>query len=117
MYMEPDSAASASRLAGMITLATGVGLTLAPDRVGRLVGIDEPRTARLIGTGDLVLAPGLVIGKPRWPWMAARTAANLPMAAIFLSSPHRSARVTGVALLALTVSDVRTARSLHRAGR
>jgi hypothetical protein len=115
--MDAESAASASRLAGLITLATGVGLTLAPDRVGRLVGIDDPRTARLIGVGDLVLAPGLVAGRPRWPWMAARAAANLPMAAVFLSSPHRSARATGVALLGLTVNDVRAARTLHGARR
>jgi hypothetical protein len=115
--MDAESAASASRLAGLITLATGVGLTLAPDRVGRLVGIDDARSARLIGIGDLVLAPGLVAGRPRWPWMAARAAANLPMAAVFLSSPHRSARVTGIALLGLTANDVRAARSLHRARR
>jgi hypothetical protein len=115
--MDADSAESSSRVVGLATLATGAALVLAPGRVGRLLGVDRRRTARMIGVGDLVLAPGLVAGTPRWPWMAARTVLNLPMAAVFLSSPYRSARASGIAMLALTVSDTRTALGLYRAGR
>jgi hypothetical protein len=115
--MDAERAESTSRLVGLITFTTGLALTVAPARVGRLSGIEDLRTARWVGLGDLALAPGLVVEKPRWPWMAARAAANLPMAGVFLSSPRRAGRASGIALLVLTVSDVRTALSLHRAGR
>ena len=35
---------------------------------------------RLLGAADLVLVPGLLAGRPRWPWMAARAALNLAQA-------------------------------------
>jgi hypothetical protein len=115
--MDAEAAQGSSRIGGLVTLATGAVLVLSPERGGRLVGIDRPRTARLVGAGDLLLVPGLLTGRPRWPWMAARAVLNLPTAAVFLSARQRSARAVGVSLLLLTVGDARTATTLYRAGR
>ncbi len=113
--MDVDAARGNSRLVGLITLGTGIALVLSPGRLGGLSGIDDRRTARLIGVADLALVPGLLSGKPRWPWMAARAALNLPMAAVYARSPRTSARLSAAALLALTASDGRVALALHRA--
>ncbi len=115
--MDVNTACSNSRLVGLITLGTGAALVLAPGRLGRLAGIDDCRTARLLGAADLSLAPGLLSGRPRWPWMAARAALNLPMAAVLARSSRTSARLSAVNLLALTATDARVALTLHRAGR
>ena len=36
---------------------------------------------RALGVSDLVLVPGLLWGRPRWPWMVGRAALNLAQAA------------------------------------
>ncbi len=66
---------------GASTLAIGVALTLAPERAGSAVGLTDPLGARLVGVADVALAPGLMIGAPRWPWLARRAALNLVIVA------------------------------------
>ena len=107
---------------GCVTFAAGAGLVAAPARTTGFLGLTEQDTAiRLVGLADLVLVPGLLGGRPRWPWMVGRAALNLAQAAYFLGvAPQSSAPVrvkaTAGALLALTVADGATARSLRRAG-
>ena len=115
--MDADTADSNARIAGLVTVGTGIVLLLAPDRAGRHVGLDDRRTARLVGATDLALAVGLLAARPRWPWMAARAAANLPMAAMAARSSRTAARLSAATLLAVTVSDLRVTRTLRAAGR
>lgn len=98
---------------GVVTLGMGVGLTTAPEKVGGALGLDRG-FARSIGIIDLVLAPGLLLGRPRWPWMAARAGLNL-----VLADRYRARRVpAGTAgMVALTAVDGTLALVLkHRSG-
>ena len=65
---------------------------------------------------DLALSPGLLVGNPRWPWLAARTLANVATAAV-VAPGGWSGRVTAASLLALTAVDGSAARTLQRLGR
>ena len=103
--------------AGYVTTATGVALVLAPGVAARQMGLaGQEGPLRLIGLADLVLVPGLLRGKPRWPWMIARAGMNLAMAAYFLGvgAKSRAPRVTGYALLGLTIVDTATGVTLSR---
>lgn len=94
-----------------------MALVAAPGFAARQLGLKGQETPlRLMGAADLVLAPGLVLGKPRWPWMVGRAAMNLAMAAYFLGvgGKSRDARVTGYVLLGLTVVDGATGVALSR---
>jgi hypothetical protein len=114
--VDEDSALGAARTAGLATLVIGTSLLLAPRRVGALSGIHSVRTARAIGMVDLALSPGLLVGNPRWPWLAARTLANVATAAV-VAPGGWSGRVTAASLLALTAVDGSAARTLQRLGR
>ena len=102
---------------GVTTTGIGVALTWAPDAVAQALGLRHPRSVRLIGLADLALIPGLLAGRPRWPWMVARAALNVAIAAYLLDDArHTSAsRPPRIALLlaAVTVADAGTARRLH----
>jgi hypothetical protein len=107
---------------GVITLALGVALLAAPSRLGRAAHLgDRPALARTIGVMDLVLVPGLLRGRPRWPWMVARAAFNVPVAAAFRTEArrtgHPAARAGFVTMLGLSTMDLLTALRLHRAER
>lgn len=115
--MDVDTAEGNSRLAAFATLATGTALVLAPGRVGWLTGLDDARTARLFGVADLTLVPGLLVGRPRWPWMAARAVLNLPMAVVLVRSPRRSAKINALSLVLVSVRDLQTALALRDTGR
>ena len=102
---------------GYVTTATGVALVLAPGVAARQMGLaGQEGPLRLIGAADLVLVPGLLRGKPRWPWMIARAGMNLAMAAYFfgVGGKSRAARATGYALMGLTVVDCATGVTLSR---
>jgi hypothetical protein len=109
-------------IAGWVTLAIGAGLVAAPGRVSGQLGLHGREPAvRALGVADLVLVPGLLRGRPRWPWMAARAALNIADAAYLrAAAPHSSAPGalnTGVVLLAgLTAADGAAALALWRAG-
>jgi hypothetical protein len=114
--MDEEAALRASRTAGLATLVIGSALLGAPRRAGPLAGIDDPRTARRVGLVDLALAPGLLVGTPRWPWLAARAVANVGTA-VAVGRGSWSARATAVSLLALTLVDGQAARTLRDLGR
>jgi len=104
---------------GAFTAVIGALLLAAPATVGRRVWIAEPAHARLLGAVDLALVPGLLAGRPRAPWMAARVIANLGTAAwyrrIARAMPgQRGPRVVVAALLAVSVVDLRFVMALHR---
>lgn len=79
--------------------------------------MDDVRLLRLIGRSDVVIAPGLLLAPGWWPWVAARVVVNAAVGARLLREPSRTARTTGVAMLALTVVDGRSAATLRRAAR
>ena len=114
--MDEVAALRASRTAGLATLVIGSALLVYPRRVGALTGIDDPGTARRIGLLDLVLAPGLLVGTPRWPWLAARAVANLGTAVV-LGRGSWAGRATAASLVAVTLVDGQAARTLHALGR
>ncbi|MDA3646678.1 hypothetical protein LZ318_26085 [Saccharopolyspora indica] len=98
---------------GVVTSGMGVGLATAPEKVGGALGLDR-RFARSVGIIDLALAPGLLLGRPRWPWMAARAGLNL-----LLADRYRNRRVPAgmVGMAALTAVDGTLALVLkHRSG-
>jgi len=102
-----------------VSLGLGVALLVAPGVMAWVLGVKPNRRAlRVIGLVDLALAPGLYLGRPRWPWLVARALTNPPIAA-FAVANARSARARGLAagLVAATAVDLRTAaRMRERAG-
>lgn len=107
---------------GLFTAVIGIALLAAPETVGGRAWIADPRVARAVGLVDLTLAPGLVTGRPRSPWMAARVVANLGTAALFARIARRAdaplgpATVAG-ALLAVSAIDVTVVQALRAAER
>jgi hypothetical protein len=112
------SGSPATRAAAGIGIATtviGTALVVAPARIGRLVSVDDVLGRRIIGLADLALVPGLIAGRPRWPWVGARAALNLVIGAYLLERGD-GVRVRGAAaaLAALTAGDTRLAVRLRR---
>jgi hypothetical protein len=110
------------RTVGAVTLAAGAALVAAPGATTRALHIEgEEAAVRLVGAADLALVPGLLLGRPRWPWMTARAALNLVQAGWLASAARRSkspllARGSAAALAALTLVDGPVAVALRRAG-
>lgn len=89
---------------GAVTGLAGCALVVIPAYAGPLIGLTEPRDARLIGLADLALVLGLLLGRRRWPWLAARGALNLPMAAYLLHRGGKGPRARNARAFALTVT-------------
>lgn len=109
---------TAARGVGVVTLAAGLALALAPERVGPLFFLHRPREARIVGLSDLALVPGLLGRGRRWPWMAARASFNPPLAALLLARAGeadrpRGARALAAVMLGLTVANLTVARGLR----
>lgn len=104
----------------VVTLGLGAALTVAPRPVGMAGGLgDRPVLARVIGLMDLALVPGLLRGRPRWPWMVARAVSNLPVAGAFSAEARRAeghplARVGLVTILGLSAMDCAVAVALRK---
>jgi len=104
---------------GCATLAIGGALVVAPGRLTGPLGLDGQETAvRALGLSDLVLVPGLLRGRPRWPWMIGRAALNLAMGAYLLGaakqlSSSAVANAGAGALLGLTAVDGATGLALR----
>ena len=107
---------------GCVTSVAGTVLVAAPDRVCDRLGLEGQRRAmRALGVSDLVLVPGLLRGRPRWPWMLGRAALNVAQAGYLHRMAPRSAAPTALGrgaalLLGLTVVDGATTLALRRAG-
>ena len=113
--MRPEAAHRSATVAGVVTAPVGVAL-LARPRLAAVAGV-APGTARAIGSADLAVAVGLLAGRPRWPWSAARAAANVPTAAVLVRAGTPVGRALAVALIGLTCVDAAAALTLRAAGR
>jgi hypothetical protein len=107
---------------GCVTLATGAALVASPGLLTGRLGLEgQDAAVRAIGASDLVLVPGLLLGRPRWPWMVGRAALNLAIAAYLQGVAPRSsspdfAKGGAALLLGLTAVDGATGLALRRAG-
>lgn len=121
--MSTTRAETAATGVGLLTLAVGAALTGAPRTTGRAVGVPGGHDAglRAVGVADLVIAVGLLAGRPRWPWLAARAAANPPTAYYLLSLARRhdarALRPIAAFIAVATVGDLDSCRVLHAADR
>jgi hypothetical protein len=111
------SAQSLSMTAGVVTTIAGSALLCAPGRMGPLIGLTSRRDVRFVGALDLALAPGLMFGRPQWPWLAARAVSNVATGLFVLrraedGAPLRHARVFSAFLAAATLTDLRAFRAL-----
>lgn len=111
----------ATDVAGTGTAIVGAALVLDPVRSATILGLNPgARRARTIGLADLALVPGLLRGRPRWPWMAARAALNMLIAAQYHAEARsrrddRRQRRGATAMIALTVFDGGVAATLYAA--
>ncbi len=84
------------------------------------MGLVARRGPQAIGVLDFALAPGLLVGRPRWPWLAARAVVNLAMAGYTLGQATSSggqlvrARTFAGALLIATFVDSAAAAATRR---
>lgn len=117
--MTPDAAERAAVRVGVATAAIGGVLVAAPDRGAPLMGLDDPRVARLIGLADLALVPGLLRGRPRWPWVGARVGLNALIIgyAVKTARGNRRAQLAAAGLVAATASDLVALSALWRSER
>lgn len=115
-------AEQAATTAGMVTTVAGVALILAPARCGARIGMEHHAgVLRTIGITDLIVAPGLLAGRPRWPWLLARAALNVGLVAVTWNyrddlGDLRS-RIGVGQFAVLTVIDGASAAVLRSAGR
>lgn len=100
-----------SRQVGGLTLGIGAALLGRP-RLGRVAGLDS-RDTRLVALADLAVAPGLIWGRPRRPWIFARAGANVGIAALLLRRRSRVGRAVAAGLGVATVADLRLAGALR----
>jgi len=107
---------------GCVTLAAGTALVAAPGVLTGPLGLPgQDAAVRAIGVSDLVLVPGLLRGRPRWPWMIGRAALNLAVAAYLhgvapqSSSPEAAKGGAGL-FVGLAVMDGAAGLALRRAG-
>lgn len=106
---------------GVVTTGVGIALLAAPRPLAIAAGVgDRPTFARVVGVMDLALVPGLLRGSPRWPWMLARAAANVPIAAAYRSEINCTggsslARGAMFTMVGLSVVDTITAIQLRKA--
>ncbi len=117
--LPPMDENAATRMAVSVGIATGVigaVLLVAPRRVGEMAGVDDDTLLRAMGIADLTLVPGLLAGRRRWPWMAARACLNLAMAARLAQESAPQARAVAAALVGVTAVDGRAAAVLRAGG-
>ncbi|MGY0390905.1 hypothetical protein ACWZJV_28350 [Nocardioides sp. WG-D5] len=117
--MDSESARRSAAFVGMATLPIGAAILLAPERVGRALKFgDHPTALRVIGAADLVLVPGLLAGRRRLPWMAARAGLNVAIAAycahLARSEGNIGPKIAASALVFATAADTRTILALRR---
>jgi hypothetical protein len=120
MDADANSGRDAATTVGLITLPIGVALVVTPAQAARLLRLgDHSRALRVIGAADLALVPGLLAGRHRWQWMAARVGLNLVIAAYCLRLVRREraagAKVGVLAMVIATVDDGRRIAALRRA--
>ena len=119
--MSVAGARRAATTVGLVTFPIGGALVFAPQVVARALSLRQLLPLRIIGVADLALVPGLIAGRPRWPWMASRAVLNVAIAAYLLDESRRSSdlrsRFVALVLGAVTVADGATIRRLLDAER
>lgn len=120
--MNSGSPQRLSAIAGVFTAIAGSALLIAPHRLGPVIGLTAKRDVLPVGCLDLALSPGLVFGRPQWPWLAARAMSNVATSVLVLqrardATTRRNARIFSAALAVATITDVRAARALRSVGR
>jgi hypothetical protein len=117
--MTPEEAERAAVRVGVITTVIGGALTAAPARVGSVVGLTSPQAALVVGLADLALVPGLLRGRPRWPWLAARAGLNVAIIgyAAVTNRRNRRAMVAATGLACAAVADLVAMSALRDVGR
>ena len=118
-FVTADGGERAAVTAGAVTVVAGIALLAFPHASGPAIGLVDHRYARAVGLVDLVVAAGLLAGRPRWPWLAARAALNLPTAALALQQTRHTDRITNgrvfaAALSVATVGDALFIRAMRR---
>jgi len=80
----------ATRLLGLLSLGMGAGL-VAPQRVGRLLGLgdERPWLIRAIAARDVTIGLGLLGAPDPAPWLRAQAAADVLDAGILVESLRR----------------------------
>jgi hypothetical protein len=107
---------------GCVTLAAGAALVASPRLLTDRLGLEgQDAAVRAVGAADLVLVPGLLFGRPRWPWMFGRAALNLAQAAYLHGVASQStspelANGGAAVLVSLTAADCATGLALRRGG-
>ena len=112
--MHIEAAHKAATAAGLITAPIGIALLAAPRLTG-FVGWKKTQT-RAVGAVDLALSLGLLVARPRWPWVAVRSAANVVTAGLLVREGTSNGRAAAGLLAGLTVVDAAAARSLQVSG-
>lgn len=117
--MTSAQARSVATRVGVVTAAIGGALVAAPGPVGSLISLTDPRHARVLGALDLALVPGLLVGRPQWPWLSARAIYNLLIAVYCLRLAARTgrtgrARAFAAFLAYATISDSRAVAGMLR---
>jgi len=120
--LKVEQAERSAIIAGAVTIVAGAALTLFPERCGKPIGMDShPAALRRIGVTDLATAPGLIAGRPRWPWMFARAALNAGIAAGAVryreALGDRTALIAAGTFAVLIGIDGTAAKTLRAAGR
>lgn len=121
LRMAGESTERLADVVGWVTLGFGAALTVTPRRSAAVLGLgDRPELATVVGLTDLVVGSGILRGRRRWPWMAARAALNLALAGCYATEASRAggdsrARAGTIAMVSLTVVD--TALTLALAAR
>lgn len=118
VHMDHESARRSAAFVGLATLPIGAAILLAPERVGRALKLgDHPTALRAIGVADLALVPGLLAGRRRLPWMAARAGLNVAIAAYCVSLARSEGnigpKIAASALAVATAADARTILALR----
>ena len=96
---------------GWVTLGFGTALTVAPRRSARALGLgDRPVLAAVVGITDLGVGSGVLWGRRRWAWMAARAALNIALVGCYATEANRAggnsrARAGTIAMASLSVVD------------
>ena len=118
-FMTSSTGHRVARIVGVGTAAIGGALVVAPGAAGPPMRLTDPPGARIVGALDLALVPGLLAGRPRWPWMSARAVLNLAIAAYGLRLARKNGRVgqaraVAAALAIATIVDATAAVAMLR---
>ncbi|MEA2171718.1 MAG: hypothetical protein QOF76_5018 [Solirubrobacteraceae bacterium] len=113
--MDSAQAHRAAQMVGFGGGGIGALLVARPQLGTAAAGTTDATAMRIIGAADMALIPGLLAGKPRWPWMVARLSLNVAIGRYLLGTGSPKAKAIAAGLAAVSVADARVAAALHKA--